>query len=60
LVEEVNITLETIEKPRGMNAVIKTVFENVPGSTFLNRALRFDTLYLFLVLWNGIFRQSHR
>jgi hypothetical protein len=35
----VNITTETVEKPRGVLAVKKTAFENSPGSKFSNRAL---------------------
>jgi hypothetical protein len=39
LAGEVNITTETVEKPRSVLAVKKTAFENTLGSTFSNRVL---------------------
>jgi len=56
----VNITSETVEKPRSVLLVKKTTSENILESTFSNRALCFDTLYLFIELLKKLFRQSLR
>ena len=39
LVEEIKLTSETVDKPRGVLSVKKNAFENAPGLTFPNRTL---------------------